>query len=101
MWPRRSHRLSPLTKLTSMNRKFKWTKVKQDTFEKIKRIMAHDTLLTYTDFNETFKIHTNASAFQLGPVISQKGKTIAFYSRKLTDYQKWYTLTEGKLLRIV
>ena len=35
--------------------------------------MAHNTLLTYPDFNETFKIHTNASAFQLGAVISQKG----------------------------
>ena len=65
--------------------------VEQDTFDKIKRIVAHDTLLTYPDFNETFKIHTDASAFQLGAVIIQKGKTIAFYSRKLTDAQKCYT----------
>ena len=35
MWQRRSHILAPLTKLTSTNRKFKWTKVKQDTFEKL------------------------------------------------------------------
>ena len=27
MWPRRSHTLAPLTKLTSINRIFKWTKV--------------------------------------------------------------------------
>ena len=33
--------------------------------------MAHDTLLTYPDFNETFKTHTDASAFQLGAVIIQ------------------------------
>ena len=83
MWPRWSHMLAPLNKLTSINRNFKWKKVKQDAFVEIKRIVAHDTLLTYPDFNETFKIHTDASAFQLGAVIIQKGKTIAFYSGKL------------------
>ena len=63
--------------------------------------MAHDTLSTYPDFNETFKIHTDASAFQLGAVISQKGKTIAFYSKKPTDAQKKYTVTERELLSIL
>ena len=101
IWPRQSHTLAPLTKLTYINRKFKWTKFEQDAFEKIKRIMAHNTLLTYPDFNETFKIHTNASAFQLGAVISQKGKPIDFHSRKLTDAQHCYTVTEKELLSIV
>ena len=55
--------------------------------------MACDTLLTYTDFNEAFKIHTGASDSQLGAVISQKGKPIAFYSRKLTYAQEKYTVT--------
>ena len=66
MWPMRSHTLLPLNKLTSINRKFKWMEVNQDAFDKIKRILAHDNLLTYPDFNETFKINTDASAFQLG-----------------------------------
>ena len=68
---------------------------------KIKRIMAWDTLLTYPDFNETFKIHTDASVLQLGAVISQKGKQIAFYSRKLTYAKQRYTVTERELLSIV
>ena len=34
-------------------------------------------LSTYVDFNETFKIHTNSSAFELGAVISHKVKPIA------------------------
>ena len=55
--------------------------------------MARNTLLPYPDFNETFKTHGNASAFQLGVVIIQKGKPIAFYGRKLTDFQQRYTLT--------
>ena len=58
-------------------------KVQQDYFDKIKWIKANDTLLTYPDFNETFKMHTDASAFQLGAVIIQKVKPIAFYSINL------------------
>ena len=53
--------LAPLTKLTSIKINFKWTKVKQYAFKEIKRIVARDTLLTYLGFNETFKIHTDAS----------------------------------------
>ena len=64
MWPRRSHTLAPLTKLTSIKKKFKWTKFEQDAFNGIKRIVARNILFTYPDFNETFKIHNDASMFQ-------------------------------------
>ena len=65
MWPTRSHKLAPLTMLTSITRKFKRTQVEQDGFDEIKRIVDCGSLLTYPYFNETFKIHTDASAFQL------------------------------------
>ena len=64
------------------------TEVEQYAIDKIKRIMACDTLLTYPDFNETFKMHSDSSAFELGAVIIQKGKPIALHSRKITDAQK-------------
>ena len=101
MWPRRSHTLAPLTKLTSIKNKFKWKKVEQDAFDKIKRIVARDTLLTYLYLNENVKIHTDAGTFQLGTVISQKVKPIAFYTEKLTYDQQRYTVTDRELLIIV
>ena len=64
--------VSAFTRLMSTKREFKCTQVEQDAFEKIKRIVALNTLLTYPDFNENFKIHTDASAFQLGGVIIQE-----------------------------
>ena len=100
MWPRSSHALAPLTKLTYIKNKFKWKKVKQYAFNTIDLIVAHDNLLTYPDSNETFKIHTYASAFQLGAVISHKGKPFNFYSIKITDTQKRYTVTEKEPLSI-
>ena len=64
MCPRRSHTLVSLPKITFNKRKFKWTKVEKYIFDEIKRIVARDTLLTYPDFNEAFKIHNDVSTFQ-------------------------------------
>jgi hypothetical protein len=50
---------------------------------------------------KTFEVHTDASTFQLGAVISSNGNPIAFYSRKLSPTQTRYTTTEGELLSIV
>merc|ERR1712016_45423 len=101
MYPRRSEVLAPLASLTSKNAKWKWTDVHTKAFNDIKKIVSRDVLLAYPDFNETFDIHTDASKVQLGAVISQNGKPIAFYSRKLNPAQTRYTTTERELLAIV
>ena len=101
MWPRRSEVLAPLTELCSKTTKFKWTDRQQKAFEDIKQIVAKETLLAYPNFNEPFVIHTDASDQQLGAVISQNEKPIAFYSRKLSPAQTRYTTTERELLAIV
>ena len=67
----------------------------------MKKIIGRQTLLAYPDSSKPFVIHTDASHTQLGSVISQDGKPIAFYSRKLNDAQTRYTTTERELLSIV
>ena len=79
----------------------KWTKIEQDASDEIKRIVDRNSLLTYPDFNENFKIHTDASDFKLGAVILQKGKPIALYITQRTLSQQRYTVTERELLSII
>ena len=98
---RRSDVLAPLATLTSKKTKWKWGSEEQKAFAKMKKIISKETLLAYPDFNDEFVIHTDASDLQLGAVISQKGKPIAFYSRKLKPEQTRYTTTEKELLSIV
>ena len=86
--------LATLTKLTYTKWVFEWTQVEQDAFEKIKRIVSRDTLPSYPDRIETIKVHTEAITFRLGAFISQKDKPIALYSRKVTDSQQQYTVTD-------
>ena len=69
--------------------------------EQIKRIVAHNTLLACPHFHKEFKIHNDAINFQLGVVIRQEVKSIAFYSRKLTEPKMRYMVTEKELLIIV
>lgn len=63
--------------------------------------ISKETLLTYPNFSKEFEIHTDASQYQLGAVIAQGNKPIAFYSQKLTSCQQKYTTTERELLAIV
>ena len=101
MWLRRSHVLAPLASLTSKTTKWKWGPQQQTAFDTAKRIIARETMLAYPDFSKPFQIHTDASHYQLGAVISQDNKPIAFYSRKLNSAQTRYTTTERELLSIV
>ena len=87
MWIRRSHVLAPLASLTSKTSKWNWGPQQSKAFAMAKRIIAEEVMLAYPDFSQPFEIHTDASHYQLGAVISQKGKPIAFYSRKLNPAQ--------------
>jgi transposase InsO family protein len=101
MWKRRSHVLAPLTDLCSETKKWQWGERERAAFNEVKSIISKDAILAFPDFNEEFVIYTDASKLQLGGVITQKGKTLAFYSRKLNDAQTRYTTTERELLSIV
>jgi hypothetical protein len=96
MWIRRAHTLAPLTGMTSAAVKWEWNAEHQLAFDTIKIIMARETLLTHPNFRKPFHVHANARKLQLGSVISQSGRPLAFYSRKLLEAQTRYTT---KLLR--
>ena len=84
MFPHRSHLLTPLTNLTKNPKaKFIWNTEAQQSFDKMKAIIAKDVLVRYPDHNEECHVVTDASDYQLGAVILQEGAPVAFYSRKL------------------
>ena len=90
MWPRQSHILAPLTEASSgpKGRKILWNYALEKFFKEIKSMVSAETLLSYPDWKLPFIVHTDASDKQLGSIIIQNNKPIAFISRKLSKPQR-------------
>ncbi len=67
----------------------------------MKRLISQDIMLAYPQFDKPFVIYTDASNEQLGAVIMQDERPIAYYSRKLIGAEKNYTTGEQEILSIV
>ena len=74
--------MAPLSELCGNKAQWKWGSEQQKSFDELKKVISKETLLTFPNFNKTFHIYTDASDYQLGAVIMQENKPIAFYSRK-------------------
>jgi hypothetical protein len=107
MRARRSEMLAPLTdlvgecgetKTTRMNKTkknpWRWDPIHQQAFDNVNAAIAKETVLAYPDFSKPFEIYTDASSMQLGAVITQDNRPIAFFSRKLSERQQKYSVTE-------
>ncbi len=101
MWARHSETLAPLTvlvgeygekKTTRMGKTkkkpWRWDPIHQQAFDNVKAAIVKETVIAYPDFLKPFEIYTDASSTQLGAVITQNNRPIAFFSRKLSKMQQ-------------
>jgi hypothetical protein len=114
LWARRSNMLAPLTSLVGECSQTKttiakgtkkvpwhWDEVHQRAFDHVKATTVKDVVLAYPYFSKVFEIYTDASSKQLGAVITQDNRPIAFFSWKLSDTQHKYSITKIELLALV
>jgi hypothetical protein len=57
-----------------------WDEVHQRAFNHLKSTIGKDEVLTYLGYSKVFDIYTDASSKQLGAVITQDNRPIAFFS---------------------
>jgi hypothetical protein len=104
-----SHIASPLYKMAQANSKFK-SGLKNgkcfEAFDKLKKSLMSEPLLSYPRFDLPFYIQTDASDVAIGAVIGQihedgKFHPISFFSRHLSGAETNYSATERELLAIV
>ena len=95
MWHGRSCILDSLTEaaINPKGRKMLWNHALY-FFGELKHMVSSETLLSYLYWNVQFTVHTDSPEKQLGNVISQNNKTIAFLSRRLNNTQCNYTTTK-------
>ncbi len=111
LWARWSKMLAPLTSLvgecgqTKVSRAkgtkkapWHWDEVHQRAYDHVKATIAREVVLAYPDYSKVFEIYTDASSKQLGAVITQENRPIAFFSRKLSSTQRKHSVTKMELL---
>ena len=67
----------------------------------LKKKVTEQPVLALPDFSKVFQVDYDASGSTIGPVLSQEGKPIAYFSEKLNDAKKKYFVYYQKFYAIV
>ncbi|WVZ51589.1 hypothetical protein U9M48_002720, partial [Paspalum notatum var. saurae] len=91
----------PMTALLEKNIKFQWTSACQRGFEELKKRLTTAPVLTFPDMHKPFSVYCDASRLDLGCVLMQEGKVVAYASRQLRDHEKNYPTHDLELAAVV
>jgi len=91
-----------LTELLKKNA-FRWHAETESAFQKLKSLMTNTPVLVLPDFSKEFVVETDASGTGIGVVLAQEGRSMAYFSRKLSPkmvassayVRELYTITEA------
>ncbi|GJT72512.1 putative nucleotidyltransferase, ribonuclease H [Tanacetum coccineum] len=80
-----------LTILTKKSKTFDWGEEQELAFQTLKDKLCNVPVLALPDRPEDFVVFCDASGIELGCVLMQRGKVIAYASRQLKIHEKNYT----------
>nr|GEW01212.1 putative reverse transcriptase domain-containing protein [Tanacetum cinerariifolium] len=90
-----------MTKLTQKNGKFDWGEKEEAAFQLIKQKLCSTPILALPKGSENFIVYCDASHKDLGFVLMQNEKVIAYASRQLKIHEKNYTTHDLELEAVV
>ena len=90
---------------------WQWGKDQVNAFENLRAKMCEKPVLRQPDFDKTFYLQTDASAYGVGAVLSQEGEAssthhkpkchpIAYYSATFTPTEQNYNIYEREFLGV-
>jgi len=91
----------PITKLLRKTNKFEWTIECENTFQELKKRLVSVSILAIPEGDGGFVIYSYASKKGLGCVLMQKGRVVAYASRRLKPYEENYPLHDLELAAVV
>ncbi|KAI3819335.1 hypothetical protein L1987_13162 [Smallanthus sonchifolius] len=91
----------PLTALTHKGKPYEWGQKQEEAFQTLKQKLCEAPILTLPDGTEDFVVYCDASHLGLGCVLMQRGKVIAYVSRRLKIHEKNYTTHDLELGAVV
>ena len=110
--PNFSDIVAPLRRLTHKDVKWRWNKTENDSFKRLKTMLASCESVQFFDVELPTELIVDASPFGLGAILTQISnknaetdtqtrKVIGYASRALTDVESRYSQTEREALAVV
>jgi hypothetical protein len=92
---------APLHELTKKGVAFHWGNAHDESFDVLKGKLTHAPLLQLPNFGKTFELECDASGVDIGAVLMQDGKLIAYFSEKLHGPILNYSMYDKELYALV
>jgi hypothetical protein len=99
--PKLSDVMRPIAQLANQDVEWNWSKVQDDAFSKLKKLLTKAPVLAYFNSQKPLVIQCDASNHGLGAGLLQEDKPLAYASRALTDVESRYAVIEKEMLAIV
>jgi len=93
--------VAPLTQLTRKDQPFTWTDKCEESFQELKRRLTSTPILLIPNVGKPFEIYCDASHLELGCVLMQEKKVVAYASRQLKMHERNYPTHDLELATIV
>ena len=94
----------PLNQLTG-NTPFQWQAEQEEAFQKLRDLITNGPVLAIPNFDDPLRLETDASAYAVGAILSQKQdnvwRPVAFLSKALSETQRNYEIYDRELLAIM
>ncbi|PKU80595.1 hypothetical protein MA16_Dca011719 [Dendrobium catenatum] len=90
-----------LSRLTQKVVKFVWTDQCEEAFQRLKQCLMTAPVLTIPSGTAVFQLYSDASHKELGCVLMQNGRVIAYASRQLKNHERNYSTHYMELAVVV
>jgi hypothetical protein len=91
----------PLNDLMKKGVSFRWGAAQDQAFHTLIDKLTHAPLLQLPDFDKTFELEYDASGIGIGGVLLQEGKSVAYFSGKLSGPSVNYSAYDKELYALV
>ena len=82
-------------------KEFKWTIGVDKSFNLLKQKVTEQPILALPNSNKVFQVDCDVIGTTIGVVLSQEGRLVAYYSDKLNDAKRKYSVYDQEFYAIV
>jgi hypothetical protein len=93
--------VKPIMGLLKNDTKFDWSSKCNEAFEQLKVLLTTAPVLAQPDIEKPFDVYCDASGSELGCVLMQEGRVIAYTSRQLHRHEEHYPTNDLELAAAV